>query len=91
MRMLTFLLPENELPSIEKVACLSSHAHEAYAAKPRPFFSSFTSYEPSLRLEILQITRRGFCRFGYDRMLSAQKGDDLSDEEREICRDVTWE
>jgi len=77
MSLLTFLLPDEALPSLEKLACMveNDDTHEAYKSARKSDFASWDLWEPELRREVLEITRKPFCRHGYDRMLRTTLGD----------------
>ncbi|KAK4330598.1 UAA transporter family-domain containing protein [Rhodotorula toruloides] len=77
MSVLAFLLPDDNLPSLEHVICVVEH-HEnlqAYKSSRAAAFAQWDKYDPSLRNEILEIVRRPFCRLGYRRVLLKAKGD----------------
>ncbi|GAA6015220.1 hypothetical protein JCM10207_003647 [Rhodosporidiobolus poonsookiae] len=78
LSLLTFLLPDEELPPLTEIACIAEH-HEnlqAYHSSRSSDFSTWDAYEPWLRLELLRIVRRPFCAFGYQRLLLQARGDD---------------
>ncbi|BGO95912.1 hypothetical protein JCM10020v2_007649 [Rhodotorula toruloides] len=62
MSLLSFLLPDDDLPPLGDIACVI-------------YLICWDSYESSLRQEILDIIRRPFCAFGYRRILLDAKGD----------------
>ncbi|BGP27902.1 hypothetical protein JCM10295v2_006889 [Rhodotorula toruloides] len=77
MSLLSFLLPDDDLPPLGDIACIAEH-HEnlqAYHSRRSSDFAQWDIYEPSLRQKILNIVRRPFCAFGYRRILLEAKGD----------------
>ncbi|KAL7336738.1 UAA transporter family-domain-containing protein [Rhodotorula toruloides] len=77
MSLLSFLLPDDDLPPLGDIACIAEN-HEnlqAYHSRRSSDFAQWDSYESSLRQEILDIVRRPFCAFGYRRILLDAKGD----------------
>lgn len=79
MSLLSFLLPDTNLPPLGDVACIAEH-HEslqAYHSARNSDFATWDQFEPSLRDEVLRIVRRPFCAFGYNRVLLNARGDDL--------------
>ncbi|BGP74088.1 hypothetical protein NBRC10513v2_007520 [Rhodotorula toruloides] len=77
MSLLSFLLPDDDLPPLGDIACIAEH-HEnlqAYHSRRSSDFAQWDNYEPSLRQDILNIVRRPFCAFGYRRILLEAKGD----------------
>lgn len=44
-----------------------------------------------LRQEVLELTRRPFCAFGYDRLLVAKMGEEKSGIGSEFCRGVDFD
>ncbi|GAA5870585.1 hypothetical protein JCM1840_004808 [Sporobolomyces johnsonii] len=77
MSLISYLLPDEDLPPLADIACIAEH-HEnlqAYHSRRASDFATWDKYEPSLRQEILDIVRRPFCAFGYQRVLRNAKGD----------------
>lgn len=75
MDSLAFILPAEELPTLERLACaleLNENA-QAYHSAKRSTFAAWDRYTPELRNEILEITSAAFCRFGYATM-AAEEG-----------------
>ncbi|GAA5868006.1 hypothetical protein JCM8547_000779 [Rhodosporidiobolus lusitaniae] len=78
MALLSFLLPDEDLPPLSDVACIAEH-HEnlqAYHSRRSSDFATWDQFTPSLRNEVLRVVRRPFCFFGYNRVLLAARGDD---------------
>ncbi|GAA5947958.1 hypothetical protein JCM10213_007666 [Rhodosporidiobolus nylandii] len=78
MSLLSFLLPDEDLPPLSDVACIAEH-HEnlqAYHSRRSSDFASWDKFEPWLRDEVLKIVRRPFCTFGYSRILLNARPDD---------------
>ncbi|GJN94068.1 hypothetical protein Rhopal_007132-T1 [Rhodotorula paludigena] len=92
MALVSFLLPDEDLPPLEDIACIAEH-HEnlqAYHSRRSSDFAQWDNYEPSLRDEVLDIVRRPFCSFGYHRMLLDVRGDEQAvvDAMAGFCDDV---
>jgi hypothetical protein len=78
MSLLSFLIPDEDLPSLSDVACIAEHQEslQAYHSRRSSDFATWDKFEPSLRMEVLNIVRRPFCAFGYQRVLLNARGDD---------------
>ncbi|SGY84734.1 BQ5605_C009g05717 [Microbotryum silenes-dioicae] len=76
MGLLAFLLPEEDLPSLESLACMVEHdeSNEAYHSRRASEFAAWDMFEPDLRMEILLTVKRPFCMFGYEKVLERAKG-----------------
>ncbi|SCZ98367.1 BZ3500_MvSof-1268-A1-R1_Chr3-2g06323 [Microbotryum saponariae] len=76
MGLLAFLLPEEDLPSLESLACMVEHdeSHEAYHSRRASEFAAWDMFEPELRMDILLTVKRPFCMFGYEKVLERAKG-----------------
>lgn len=87
MALLSFLLPEEDLPSLERLACMveKDPSHEAYKSARRSDFASWELWSPELRRDVLQVTKGPFCRHGYDRLLRDRLGD--VDELKGLCEE----
>lgn len=88
LAMLSFILPAEDLPSIDRVVCVAqgNEKAEAYhSAKVQPF-ASWDKYEPSLRWEVLERVREPFCKHGYDHLLREMKGE--LEEMKDFCKGV---
>lgn len=74
---------------LEQRTSLTSSKPQSYKSRKSSDFASWDSWEDGLRLEVLSITRRPFCAFGYDRLLSERIGEvrDLID----FCKDVRFD
>ncbi|TNY20318.1 UAA transporter family-domain-containing protein [Rhodotorula diobovata] len=78
MSLLSFLLPDDALPPLGDIACIAEH-HEnlqAYHSRRSSDFAQWDAFEPELRTEVLDIVRRPFCAFGYERVLLNARADD---------------
>ncbi|SCV74621.1 BQ2448_7650 [Microbotryum intermedium] len=91
MGLLTFLLPDEDLPSLESLACMVEHdeSHEAYHSRRASEFAAWDSFEPELRFEILTLVKRPFCMFGYQKVLERAKG--KLPEMEDFCADIEIE
>ena len=77
MSLLSFLLPDDALPPLGDIACIAEH-HEnlqAYHSRRSSDFAQWDAFEPELRTEVLDIVRRPFCAFGYERVLLNARAD----------------
>ena len=86
MDSLAFILPAEQLPTLERLACtleLNEDA-QAYHSAKRSTFAAWDRYTPELRQEILQITSAAFCRFGYASM-AQQEGLDTGIDCRKLA------
>ena len=52
MSLLSFLLPETDLPTLKDLACMveTDHSHEAYKSRRNSDFASWDSWEDELRV-----------------------------------------
>lgn len=92
MSLLSFLLPEEDLPGLDKLACMveSDPSHEAYQRKAKTDdFAAWDSFEPELRSDLLARVRKSFCSLGYDKLLRKTRPD-AADEMDGFCDSVTW-
>ncbi|KAM0747236.1 UAA-domain-containing protein [Meredithblackwellia eburnea MCA 4105] len=91
MSLLSFLLPSADLPSLTDLACMveDDTSHEAYTSRKNSDFSTWDIWAPDLRMEILELVRRPFCAFGYDRLLSNKMGD--LPEMKNFCSAVSYD
>ena len=74
MKVLTFLLPNEKLPPLERLAC-TVELHEkaqAYHSSKAEIFSSWNNFSPKLRKAILEELKPVWCRFGYDQLAREQ-------------------
>ncbi|GAA5833709.1 hypothetical protein JCM11251_003210 [Rhodosporidiobolus azoricus] len=78
MSLLSFLLPDEDLPPLQDVACIAEHREnlQAYHSRRSSDFSNWHKIEPVLRTDILKAVRRPFCAFGYRNLLLSVHGDD---------------
>ncbi|GAA5982991.1 hypothetical protein JCM11641_006909 [Rhodosporidiobolus odoratus] len=95
MSLLSFLLPDEDLPPLQDVACIAEH-HEnlqAYHSRRASDFASWDKFEPALRTQVLKIVRRPFCVLGYQRVLLNARGDDpaVQAEMKGFCDHLTME
>ncbi|GAA5889623.1 hypothetical protein JCM16303_004444, partial [Sporobolomyces ruberrimus] len=72
MSLVSYLLPEEDLPPLADIACIAEHDEhlQAYHSRRSSDFATWDSYEDDLRREVLEIVRRPFCSFGYHHVLS---------------------
>ncbi|KAM0746385.1 hypothetical protein T439DRAFT_137768 [Meredithblackwellia eburnea MCA 4105] len=77
MSILAFLLPPDELPSLSQVACVTEldAAREAYKSRKNPAFSTWNTWNPELRKQVIEIVRPGWCRQGYNVLLRKVVGE----------------
>ncbi|GAA5902436.1 hypothetical protein JCM6882_002753 [Rhodosporidiobolus microsporus] len=95
MSLLSFLLPDEDLPPLQDVACIAEH-HEnlqAYHSRRTSDFATWDKFDPVLRDDVLRVVRRPFCAFGYQRILLNARGDDAAVQEAMdgFCDNVTME
>lgn len=64
--------------------------NSADASRRSTDFATYDEWEPSLRLEVLRITRRAWCTFGYDRLLQERIGI-VEPDIAELCSGVAFE
>jgi len=78
--LLSFVLPTEDLPALDAVACVAEPdaAGEAYMSAKGATFASWDKYEPSLRREVLELVRAPFCAMGYGRLLNEVREGQLS-------------
>lgn len=48
--------------------------HNRYASQRSSDFASWNLWEDNLRFEVLELTKRPFCAFGYDKLLQLRIG-----------------
>ncbi|GAA5902422.1 hypothetical protein JCM6882_002748 [Rhodosporidiobolus microsporus] len=80
MSLLSFLLPDEDLPPLQDVACIAEH-HEnlqAYHSRRSSDFATWDKFDPVLRDDILKVVRRPFCALGYRRVLLNARPDDAT-------------
>ncbi|GAA5934766.1 hypothetical protein JCM1841_005040 [Sporobolomyces salmonicolor] len=77
MSLISYLLPDEDLPPLADIACIAEHDEklQAYHSRRSSDFATWDKYEPSLREELLSVVRRPFCAFGYQHVLRNAKGD----------------
>ncbi|GAA6020684.1 hypothetical protein JCM11491_000513 [Sporobolomyces phaffii] len=77
MGLVSYLLPDEELPPLADIACIAEHDEhlQAYHSRRSTDFATWDQYEDDLRREVLKIVRRPFCSFGYQHVLRSAKGD----------------
>jgi hypothetical protein len=70
MRLVQWLLPQEEVPSLSDLMCATEldQSKEAYHSDKRPPFESWSRYTPEARQLIVNITRPFWCRHGYQLM-----------------------
>lgn len=66
-------MPEEDLPPLEQIACAlqDRSSLDPYASKKRAFFYAFDKLHPPVRDGILNITRKSFCKYGYEASFKA--------------------
>lgn len=75
-----FLLPPPaERPSLSTLACalVPDPDRDAYVSQKHSMFSSWDKWDDAARRRVLQITKDGWCRFGYDHDLRRALGSDV--------------
>lgn len=77
MSLLSFLLPQDHLPSLDQLACVIelNEQAEAYKSRKSSVFSAWNQFDAGVRQELLEIVRPVWCRFGYDKMLEESLGE----------------
>jgi hypothetical protein len=92
MALLSFVMPEDDLPGLDRLACLGEkdEGHEAYKSRRSGDFSSWDDFEPELRSELLARVRRSFCANGYDKLLVKARPE-AEGEMDGFCDVVEWE
>ncbi|KAM0749179.1 UAA-domain-containing protein [Meredithblackwellia eburnea MCA 4105] len=93
MSLLPFLLPPDDRPSLERVTCLAEKVNKLNPYKSRKMgaFSAWSSFYPSLRMEILYITRRPFCAHGYLPLLLEAVGEENVPELKGFCDRISFD
>ncbi|KAK4702538.1 hypothetical protein P7C70_g3685, partial [Phenoliferia sp. Uapishka_3] len=78
MSLLVFLLPDEELPSADQVACALEldKSREAYVSRKAPPFASWDLWAPGFRTEIIKTLKVPWCRNGFQYLLREWKGTD---------------
>ncbi|GAA5962683.1 hypothetical protein JCM3765_006165 [Sporobolomyces pararoseus] len=76
MSLVSYLLPDEELPPLADIACIAEHDEhlQAYHSRRASDFATWDQFEDDLREEVLKIVRRPFCSFGYQHVLRNAKG-----------------
>lgn len=79
LSIVSFLLPSAIRPSLSSIACSLTldPSREAYASKKSPLFSTWDLWTEEARKKVLEITRQGWCRYGYDQDVHAILGDEV--------------
>jgi len=92
MALLAFVMPQDDLPGLDKLACLGEKddGHEAYHSRRSSDFASWDAFEPSLRRTLLRRVRTSFCSLGYDKLLVKARPD-ATEEMNGFCESVEWE
>ncbi|GAA6039819.1 hypothetical protein JCM8097_004238 [Rhodosporidiobolus ruineniae] len=77
MSLLSFLLPDEDLPPLQDVACIAEHhdSLQPYKSRRRGAFATWSQFSPALRADVLRLVRRPFCAFGYQRVLLEALGE----------------
>lgn len=66
MRILSILLPEEELPSLEQIICAvqGDNWKEAYQSRKESAFHAWSRFDDETRLQYLQLVQEPWCRYG---------------------------
>lgn len=66
MDILTFLLPTEDLPTLEQVTCALEldSSKDPYQSRKSPVFDAWEHYEDETRLFVLEKVKPIWCRFG---------------------------
>lgn len=88
MGILSFLLPPDELPSLSNLACVTEQdaSREAYKSRKSPPFAAWNRWDPKLRQEVIEATRKGWCRWGYGELLQETLGGTVATGVEELCK-----
>ena len=64
---LTFILPPDEMPSLQELLCStrSEETLDPYKSRKDAPFHAWSRFEPELRAEFLDIVAEPWCRFGW--------------------------
>lgn len=76
-------------PSSSSLALTDGSFGGRYKSRKSSDFASWDLWEPSLRLEVLKITRRPFCAYGYDRLLREHLGAEFPREMGGFCEGLS--
>ncbi|KAI5477180.1 hypothetical protein MNV49_006624 [Pseudohyphozyma bogoriensis] len=79
LSLLSFLLPPDELPSLQQVACAmeQDESREAYKSRKAPEFASWNDWDSEYRNKLIRgVLKEGWCRHGYDVLLRNKLGRD---------------
>lgn len=74
--LMAFLLPERNLPSLDRIACAIDKRPSAYKSRKSPIFDAWDRYEDETRDWVLGQVKELWCKFGYDRLLKLERGID---------------
>lgn len=79
MTLTSFLLPAALRPSLDTVACTLTldTTREAYVSPKSPILSSWEKWSEAGRRKVLDITKDGWCRFGYEEEAMSVLGDSI--------------
>lgn len=68
MQMVHYLLPRSLHPTLSSLVCalVLDPSREAYKSRKSPPLSSWHKWDPDARRMVLETTKLGWCRFGYD-------------------------
>ena len=72
--LMAFLLPEEDLPPLNRVACAVEKRPSAYKSRKAPVFDAWDKYEDETRTWLLREVKDVWCRFGYDQLLREERG-----------------
>lgn len=70
--LMTFLLPPEDLPSLDRLACAIRSRPTAYKFRRASIFDAWDRYEDETRDWILGQVKDVWCKFGYDQLLQQE-------------------
>nr|XP_019050039.1 hypothetical protein I302_00460 [Kwoniella bestiolae CBS 10118]OCF28969.1 hypothetical protein I302_00460 [Kwoniella bestiolae CBS 10118] len=73
-RVLTTLLPDDQLPEMERLICADDDRKIAYQSRKARNFYSWDHYDPELRQLILEAVKGPWCALGYEDLLRKERG-----------------
>ncbi|GAA93841.1 uncharacterized protein L969DRAFT_92244 [Mixia osmundae IAM 14324] len=76
MSLLAFLLPKEEMPSLQRISCSTelNAQREAYHSSKNPPFYTWDNYEPATRSWLINEVKLPWCKYGYEALLRKTRG-----------------
>lgn len=78
LSLISFLLPnEEDRPDLNSISCMTEldEARQAYKSSKGKTFKAWDLWLPTVRDEVLEIVRLGWCREGYQSMFEELRPD----------------